>query len=285
MRAKTFCLCLGLLLAAGTSVAQTVPKAPGFTEIYCSGQVISQKVPLDSYLISGEQSNVKITFATGDYVYINRGATQGARVGDEYLIMREVKEPLKVHWNKWQKTLTAAMGTIYRDAGRVRIVNVLPKTSIAEVVFACDYLQRGDLVRPVEERPVPPFKETSTFDKFAPVSGKPVAMIVQMYDFTQASGNGTFVYVNLGSKQGVKVGDYFRAFRYQGTRADGAYQTAGFEYKMYGFGSAPVRYTWGDLPREVLGEGIVLRAGENASVVLVTYSRREIYTGDYVELE
>jgi hypothetical protein len=178
------------------------------------------------------------------------------------------------------------MGTIYHDAGRVRIVNVLPKTSIAEVVFACDYLQRGDLARPFEERPVPPFKEASwTFDKFAPVSGKPVAMVVQMYDFVQSAGNGSVVYVNLGTRQGVKIGDYFRAFRYQGTRADHIYQTEGFEYKMYGFGSTPVRYTWEDLPREVLGEGIVLRAGENGSVVLLTYTRRDVFTGDYIELE
>lgn len=285
MRVKLSYLCLGLLLAAGTCAAQTNPKAPNYAEIYCSGQVVSQKLPLDSYLISGEQSNAKITFATGDYVYLNRGSAQGAKVGDEFLIMREIKEPLKVDWNKWQKTLTGAMGTIYADTGRVRIVNVLPKTSIAEVVFACDYLQRGDLARPFAERPVPVFKESTNFDKFAPVSGKPVAMVVQMYDFGQVSGNGTIVYVNLGSRQGVKVGDYFRTFRYQGTRAERAYQTSGFEYRMYGFGSAPVRYTWEDLPREVLGEGIVLRTGENASVVLLTYSRRDIYTGDYVELE
>lgn len=295
MRAKTLCtsyfpltaaLLIGaLLMPARPGASQVSPKAPNFAEIYCSGQVVTQKLPADSYLISGEQSNVKIAFATGDYVYINRGATQGAKVGDEYLIMREMKEPLKVDWNKWQRTLTPAMGTIYRDAGRIRIVNVLPKTSIAEVVFACDFLQRGDLARPFQERPVPTFKESSTFDKFAPVSGKPVAMIVQMHDFNQVSGNGSVVYVNLGATQGVKIGDYFRAFRYQGSRADRAYQTEGFEYKMYGFGSTPVRYTWDNLPREVLGEGIVLRAGENGSVVLLTYSRRDIYTGDYVELE
>ncbi len=285
MRTKTFYLCLGLLMAAGSSAAQTSPKAPNYSQIYCSGQIVTQKVPTDSYLISGEQSNVKITFATGDYVYLNRGASQGARVGDEFLIMREESDPLKVNWNKWQKSLTAAMGIRYRDAGRVRIVNVQPKTSTAEVVFACDYMLRGDLARPFQERESPAFKDSSAFDKFAPVSGKPVAMVVQMYDFTQVSGNGTVVYVNLGTRQGVKIGDYFRMFRYQGTRAERAYQTAGFEYKMYGFGSAPVRYTWEDLPREVLGEGIVLRAGENASVVLLTFTRRDIYTGDYAEIE
>jgi hypothetical protein len=34
-----------------------------------------------------------------------------------------------------------------------------------------------------------------------------------------------------------------------------------------------------------LGEGIVLRVGPNASTVLVTDSLREIFIGDYVELE
>jgi|ERR1700687_3555870 len=286
MRAKTFYLGSLVLIAAGTCAAQVSPKAPSYSELYCSGQVVTPKLPADSYLISGEQSKEKLVFATGDYVYINHGATKGARVGDEFLIMREVTEPLKVSWNKWQKKLTPAMGTIYHDLGRVRIVNVLPKTSIAEVVFACDYLQRGDLARPFQERPVPTFKEApSTFDQFAPVSGKPVAMIVQMHDFVQGGGNGSVVYVNLGIRQGVKIGDYIRAFRYQGTRAEFTYQTEGFEYKMYGFGSTPVRYTWEDLPREVLGEGIVLRAGDNGSVVLLTYTRRDVYTGDYIELE
>jgi len=36
-------------------------------------------------------------------------------------------------------------------------------------------------------------------------------------------------------------------------------------YEMYGFGTDPVHYTWKDLPREVLGEGIVVRVGPNAA--------------------
>jgi hypothetical protein len=35
----------------------------------------------------------------------------------------------------------------------------------------------------------------------------------------------------------------------------------------------------------VLGEGIVLNVSQNASTVLITTTRREIYAGDYVELE
>ena len=40
-----------------------------------------------------------------------------------------------------------------------------------------------------------------------------------------------------------------------------------------------------DLPREVLGEGIVLSVTRNAATVLITYSMEEMYAGDYAEIE
>jgi hypothetical protein len=46
-----------------------------------------------------------------------------------------------------------------------------------------------------------------------------------------------------------------------------------------------VAYQWNDLPRQVLGEGIVVRTGANSSTVLMTTAREEIFIGDYVELE
>jgi hypothetical protein len=39
------------------------------------------------------------------------------------------------------------------------------------------------------------------------------------------------------------------------------------------------------LPREVLGEGIVLSVTRNAATVLITYSSTDMYAGDYVEIE
>ena len=39
------------------------------------------------------------------------------------------------------------------------------------------------------------------------------------------------------------------------------------------------------MPREDLGEGVVLRTGPNSATVLITFSLREIFAGDYVELE
>ena len=59
----------------------------------------------------------------------------------------------------------------------------------------------------------------------------------------------------------------------------------GYQYTMYGFGSAPKRYEWNDLPREVLGEGIVINVSRNSSTILITYSSIALYAGDYVEIE
>lgn len=291
MRARLAALCLLVFLVATVASAQRAPDAayravqPDFNSVNCSGFVTDQRVPDEIRVVSGEQSNYKITFSRGDFIYINRGQDKGVRVGDRFSVVRPDKDFTDVPWFKWQDKLLKAMGSLYRDTGQVRVVNVQPKVSIAEVIFSCDYMQRGDILQPHQERPSPPYKDPSAFDHFAPVSGRPVAMVVAGTDYSQVYGKLSHVYVNLGTAQGVKVGDYFRIFRYQGTRAETVPQTKDYQYMMYGFGSAPQRYAWNDLPREVLGEGIVLNVSRNSSTAMITYSRIEIYAGDYVEIE
>ena len=293
MRAYLAALSLSLFAGATFCSAQGIPDnaapmssaQPGFEAVYCSGMVSDVKVPGDTFLISGEQSNYKVTFARGDYVYINRGQDKGVKVGDRFMVMREDADPAKAEWFKGEFKLLKAMGTLYTDAGQLRVVNVQPKVSIAEVTFSCGYMQRGDIVRPFEERPSPPYKDPAAFDHFAPVSGKPVGMIVSAVDYQQTLGQRDRAYINLGAAQGVKVGDYVRVFRYEGTRLETAPNTPGYQYTIYGFGSSPVRYEWHDLPREVMGEGIIINVSRNAATVLLTFSSIEIFTGDYVELE
>jgi hypothetical protein len=128
-------------------------------------------------------------------------------------------------------------------------------------------------------------KSDENFDIFAPPNGKSKAMIVTTRYFGELAGNGTIIYVNLGSGQGVKVGDYFRVFRYQGNSNETAYQTTHIAYQIYGMGSTPRPYGPEELPRDVLGEGIVLRVAKNASTVMITLSKKQMYPGDYVELE
>jgi hypothetical protein len=275
---------LGILTAASLAFAQQSPNAPREADVYCSGMATTQPIPNDTYVISGENSSYRMTYSEGEQVFLNRGADQGVKVGDQYTVMRRVREPVKYKWFTWQPQLMRAMGPVYADIGRLRVVNVLAKTSTAEVTYSCDMMYRGDIALPFAPRPAPAFHDVK-FDQFAPPSGKPTAMVVTGKDFAQLVGTGSIVYVNLGATQGVKVGDYFRVFRYQGTRNQTAYQTANTSYKMYGYGSTPVAYRWDNLPRQILGEGIVLHASPNSSTVLLTHTLVEIFAGDYVELE
>lgn len=291
MRARIALLSLSVFLGAAVSSAQNAPQAAppipqiDYSTVNCSGFVTDQKVPDEIRLISAEQSNYKIGFTRGDYVHINRGQDKGVRVGDRFSVVRPDKDPTDVSWFKWQTKLLKAMGTPYLDAGQVRVVNVQPKVSVAQVIFSCGYMQRGDILQPYQERPAPPLKDPAAFDHFAPVSGKPVAMLVAGKDYGQVYGKLSTVYVNLGSNQGVKVGDYFRIFRYQGSMAETVPQNRGYQYSMYGFGSAPARYEWNDLPREVLGEGIVINVSRNSSTMMITLNSVQAYAGDYVEIE
>ncbi|MGB7845238.1 MAG: hypothetical protein WBL63_06455 [Candidatus Acidiferrum sp.] len=299
MRAIAAAMGFGMLLAGASARPQNNPQSqavsstqpvsvatsPDFAAVYCSNFITTDRAPEDTYLISGEQSNSKIIFGLRDYVYINKGASQGVRVGDRYSVYRVQSDPIDVQWFKWQQKLSKAMGTFYKDVGQLKVVNVQPNVSTAEVSFACEYLQRGDFIRQWQDRPSPPYKQGAKFDRFAPVSGKSVGMVVFGKDFAQNFGQFSTAYINLGTAQGVNVGDYMRVFRYHGSTSQTSPYYADAQYKMYGFGSTPVSYQWNDLPREILGEGVVLNVSPNSSTVLITFSRVEIFAGDYVEVE
>jgi hypothetical protein len=290
MRGRTVALGLVFVLAgalASTAAAQQqeVVKAPIAADLYCSGTVTNQPFPTDTYLITGEQSNYKTTFQEGDYVYINKGSAQGAKVGDVFQVMRPVSNTMGISWFRWQASLLRAMGTMWEDEGRLRVVITQPNVSIAQIEESCNYIQRGDTVLPFVTRTTPTLKTVEKFDRFAPPSGKATAMIVAGKRYTSELGAYDIAYVNLGSSQGVSVGDYFRIFRYQDMQHENPYQARNIFTHVYGYGHAPAGWTWQNLPREVIGEAIVVRIAPNSSTVLITFSLREIYAGDYIEVE
>lgn len=295
MRGKA--ILLGLSLSAFASVAAAQDTA-GLTpnDLYCSGVVTSQSVPRDNYVITGEESNYKIVFDPGDVVFINKGSNQGVKQGDEFFVVRSIADPYNIEWTKWENSILHKMGTMWEDEGRVKVETVRPDVSIARIEHACNSIQRGDTILPFEERPTPPLKSEDNFDRFAPANGKALAMIITSKNFQGAVGREDVVYVNLGATQGVKVGDYFRIFHYQGTQHETVYQTPRYAFdqedemaikdtNIVGFGSVSKKWDWANTPRESIGEGIVLRTGPNSATVLITFSLREIYPGDYVELE
>jgi len=304
MRGKIILAGLVVALAGAVASAQDKPQVPSPNDLYCSGTVTTESVPRDTYVITGEESNVKMTFNDREFVYINKGSSQGVKVGDVFSAVRLVRDSGGIDSTKWQSSILRKMGDVWEDEGRVRVTIVRPDVSIGQIEHACSYMQRGDILLPFTERPAPPLKSEDGFDRFAPANGKPLAMIITGKYFQQQVGREDIIYVNLGNGQGVKVGDYFRIFRYTGTQHETVYQTPRYAFDqeagmgmpttmlfniggipVYGFGSVPRKWDWSNVPREDIGEGIVLRTGPNSSTVMITFSLREIYPGDYVEVE
>jgi hypothetical protein len=296
MRGKIILSGLVLALTGAAASAQSKPAMLSPGDVYCSGIVTTESVPRSTYVITGEESNYRVVFSDGDDVFVNRGSDDGVKAGDEFQVVREVQDPYIVQWTKWEKDILHKMGHLWADEARLKVVVAQPKVSIARVENACDFVQRGDTVLPFTERAAPQIKVEEHFDRFAPANGKPLAMIITGKNFIAAMGSQSIAYVNLGSGQGVKVGDYFRIFRYQGTQHETVFQTSGYAFDqedhmgvkdvhIVGFGSAPEKWNWNNVPREDVGEAVVLRTAPNSSTVMITYSLTEIYPGDYVELE
>ena len=93
MRGKTILAGLLLSLAATAVSAQNPANVVRPIDLYCNGTITNEDVPKDTYVITGEGSNYKITFTEGDYVYLNKGAGQGVKVGDQFSVIRSVVDP------------------------------------------------------------------------------------------------------------------------------------------------------------------------------------------------
>ena len=285
MRGKLTILGLVAALAGTVANAQDRTRTPIPADMYCSGVVSAQAPARDTYIITGEGSDTKTTFQEGDYVYLNKGAGQGIHVGDEFSIVRAVEEFTKEPWFNRQFQLMRALGTVWEDEGRVKVVVVHPTTSVAQIENSCEYMQRGDIAVPFAERPAPPLKPEENFDRFAPPSGKAKAMLVTGKHYQISYGTNDMVYVNLGEAQSVHVGDYFRVFRYQDQESETAFQIHRIAFEIFGYGGVGKEYKYDSVPREILGEGIVVRTSQNAASVVITFALKPMYAGDYVELE
>ena len=287
MRKKALLLALSLgLLPLISHAQQSSASSPTTTheDVYCSGMFTTAHVPEKMEVVSGEDSLYKITFSEGDYIYLNRGSRDGVKPGDEFLVTRPTENDTYTWWFAAQPGLAHSMGQMWEDVGQIKVVVAQPKISVAQVVHSCSYMERGDIVLPYADRPIPELKSEVNFDRFAPPSGKKKGVVVAGKAYHIQSGTDDIVYINLGSKDNVKVGDYVRIFRYQSNGGDLVYQTPDMATSVHGFGSGP-SISAKDLPRQILGEGVVLRVSPKSATVLITYSLQQIYEGDHCELE
>jgi outer membrane protein OmpA-like peptidoglycan-associated protein len=264
-------------------------------DVYCSGFIAANDYPRELYVIGGWDAAGRLTYSRYDYVYLNRGADGGLQAGQRYTVVRRYDQ----EFNDWdpveafprQKEMLKAMGKIHIDVGQVEVVAVNPDTSTALVTSACGPLQMGDVLIPFQERPIPEYRPANGFDRFAAPTG-PEGTVVLGKDFQYQMGQGDVAYTDLGSGDGIKVGDYLRFYRYgRGTEYMGYKHVVRGQWRHY-YGvprwTHPIPIDTkirNRLPRELIGEGMVVHTEANSSTVLVTLSLTEIHAGDFAEMQ
>jgi len=271
-------------------------QTPTAADIYCAGFLTKDRIPDANYVNGGLETPTSTKFEIGELVYL---AGSGYQTGQLYSIVREVRDVNEYEIYPGERKVLAAAGRPYGEIGRVRVLDTRSHTAIAQVVFSCDPINPGDIAVPFVEKPPVAFHVPGHFDRFAPPNGKLSGRIVLGKDFDGFLGTGMKLYMNMGSNQGVKVGDYFRvvrsytatlndpvdslSFKAQ-TSEDTQMRPPAFEANRFTKPKGPNIHV-SDLPRRAVGEVVVLNVTPTASSGMVVFALEDVHAGDTVELD
>jgi hypothetical protein len=271
-------------------------QTPTAADIYCAGFITKNRIPDANYVNGGMETPTSTKFEIGELIYL---AGSGYQAGQLYSIVREIRDVNEYEIYPGQRKVLATIGHPYGEIGRVRIVDTRSHSAIAQVEFSCDPINPGDVAMPFVEKPPVSFHVPGHFDRFAPTNGKLTGRIVLGKDFDGFLGTGMKLYMNMGSNQGVKVGDYFRVVRsYTATLKDPVdslsfkAQTSedtqarppSFEADRFTKTKGPNIHV-ADLPRRAVGEVVVLNVTPTASSGMVVFALEDVHAGDTVELD
>jgi hypothetical protein len=281
-----------------TSVSLPVERiqTPTYADLYCAGFINKSLLPNANYVAGGLQTPNTTKFVTGDIVYL---AGSGYNTGAQFTIVRELKDQNRYEVFPGQAKTLAATGQPYSEVGRVRIVDTRSKMAIGQIEYSCDPINPGDIAVPFAEKPSISFHPPLRFDRFIPKTGKTAGRIVLGKDFDSELGTGMKVYMNLGSNQGIKIGDYFRAVRtYASDLADPvdslSFQASTAEDTQRRPPS--IEGNWmtktkgpnihvGDLPRRAVGEVVIIGVTPTTSTGMIVFALEDVHVGDGVELD
>jgi len=269
---------------------------PTYSDVYCAGFINRQSLPDANFVEGGLQTPSTTKFTNGEVVYL-RGS--GYSVGAEYEIIRALRDVNEYEMFPGQKKLLKATGQPYGEIGRVRIVDARGKSAVAQIEYSCDPINPGDTAIPYAEKPMVAFHPPVRFDRFLPTGSKVSGRIIMGRDFDSELGTGQKVYFNVGSNQGVKIGDYFRAVRTYEADLNDPVDSLSFKAAisedtqkkepsvdphMFTRSNGPVIHVR-DLPRRAVGEIVVIGTTPTTATGMIVFAMEDVHAGDGVELD
>ena len=271
-------------------------QTPTYADLYCAGFISKQSLPDANYVAGGLQTPTTTKFTRGDLIYLHG---TGYSAGAEYEIIRALRDVNEYETFPGQTKLLKATGQAYQEIGRVKIIDTRSKVAIGQIEYSCDGANPGDTAIPFAEKQPVTFHTPIRFDRFLPSSSKVSGRIVMGKDFDAELGTGHKVYINLGSNQGVKIGDYFRAVRSYDAdlhdpvdslsfRAamseDTQKKTPSFDPALFERSNGPVIHVH-DLPRRAVGEIVIIGVTNTTATGMIVFALEDVHAGDGVELD
>lgn len=286
------------------------------TRLYCAGYIRHQLLPHMPEIVGALEEQEQRRYADGDVVYINAGSQQNIREGQIFQIIRPRGDVKGVHKEK-----RGFLGTYIQEVGQLQVFKVRENTSAAQITFTCDTALLGDLLAPVPDRVSPMQRAESNLDVFADPSGKQTGRLVMAKDNREMVTRNDIVYIDLGSEDQIKPGDYLTVYRPFGTgnitRFDNEEmarnRTSGFQSDRFrggGIGNqanrakaktavadAEGRYRYRPIttrevkrhrplmPRKIVGEIVVIDVQMRTATAIITRVAGEVHTGDWVEIQ
>lgn len=282
-----------------TPTSETFPvekvQLPTNADLNCAGFLSKEVGSREKYVAGGLESPFTTQFANDEAIFLNG---HGYELGKEYEIVRELKDPNRYELFPGQWSALKASGHPYEELGRVVIVDTRHKMAIAKVEFSCNTILPGDFAIPYVEKPTFAFHAPMRFDRFIAANGAS-GRILLAKDFDSELGNGVKVYMNIGSSQGLKVGDYLRATRtYEATAHDSVDSLSFAVTAMEPTQARQPRLDGGwmnqtngpnihiaDMPRRGVGEIVIISTTPSTSTGMIVFSLEPVHVGDRVEVD
>jgi hypothetical protein len=271
-------------------------QTPTTADLYCAGFVGKPLTSKNKYVTGGMESPHATRFANNEAIYLNG---KGYEAGQQYTVVRELKDPNRYELFKGQWAALKAAGQPYDEIARIKVIDTRNKMAIALVEFGCDAVLPGDFVVPFAEKPPIAFHLPMRFDRFAPATGQVTGRIILAKDFDSELGNGGKVYLNIGANQGLKVGDFLRAVRSPMTVVHDAVDSLSYkssaneptQTKQADIDPKFLTRTGGpavhsaDMPRRAVAELVVLGTTPSTATGMIVFSMEPVHIGDAVELD
>jgi len=331
-------LCLLLFAATGyaqtspeTTTNQQTPQKPtiemigpterealvaGRSTLYCSGYIKYQNFPAMPEIVGAEQEQEQRTFVEGDVVYLNWGAGQGIKPGDQFQIIRPRGDVKGVHREKG-----GFLGVFVQEIGQLEVFKALEHTAVAQITFSCGTVLLGDLLTSIPNRISPRQRAEVSLDRFADPTGKQTGRLMMSRDGREMVTRNDVVYIDLGGEDKVVPGDYLTIFRPVGTGnitrvADEEIargRSSGFQSDLFrggGFGiqaqrakdstafveanghyqhrlitTHEIKRHRPPMPRKIVGEMVIIDVQSRTATAVITKAASEIHTGDWVEIQ